>query len=103
MLAGDDLGKHSPEKVASHFENELAKHKMQSKVFIQKGYKHGTSLVFFVNGSSYYANYVDPVKALDSLKGFVADVRLMYFKNGQITSDQLTDWIKSAPALGDDS
>jgi hypothetical protein len=34
LLVGDDLGKHSPEKVASHFENELAKHKMQSKVFI---------------------------------------------------------------------
>ncbi|MEP0175017.1 MAG: hypothetical protein ABJH28_10835 [Paraglaciecola sp.] len=103
LLAGDDLGKHSPEKVASHFENELAKHKMQSKVFIQKGYKHGTSLVFFVDGSSYYANYVNPVQALDSLKSFVADVRLMYFKNGQITFDQLAHWIKSAPALGDDS
>jgi hypothetical protein len=101
LLAGKDLGKHSPEKVAQHFEGLLLKQKMSSKVFIQHGYEHGTSLVFFVNGSSYYANYINPVKAMESLNGLVADVRLMYFKSGQITAEQLTQWIKSAPTVSD--
>lgn len=101
FYAGSDLGKHSPEKVAQHFKDKLAYYGMTSEVFIKHAHNAGSSMAFFVNGEPYKGDPVGPLEAMKLLDALSADARLTYFDNGQITPQQLKEWIQSAPANKD--
>jgi len=98
LYAGKDLGKHSPEKVAQLFKSKLAEEAMTAEVFIKPNHEYGTVMAFFINGESYFNDYIIPMEAIKNIDTLAAEARLFYFKNEQITPHQLSEWIKYGKA-----
>lgn len=84
LYAGKDLGKHPPEKIAQYFMDELEKLGIKSKVFIKHDHEYGSSMSFYINGDSWLRKVVNPLMAVDRIKGLAAEAKLVYFTNGQI-------------------
>lgn len=97
FYAGDDLGKHAPEKVAQLFRKKLSEQNMTSDVFVKQNHRHGSVMAFFINGESYHYDWVGPLHALETLEGLSAEARLFFLKNKQITSKELEHWVKGNP------
>lgn len=98
FYVGKDLGNHSPVKVANYIKAEFAKNGMVAEVFIKLGHEHGSSVTYFVEGGREILNPLPPAKAINKLEGFVAEVKLVYFKDKKITPDELGKWVKSTTA-----
>ena len=84
LYAGKDLGKHSPEKIAQYFKDELAKHNVKAEVFIKHNHEYGSSMTFYINGDSWLKKAVGALEAVDMIEGLAAEAKLVYFTNGQI-------------------
>ncbi|PCI97251.1 MAG: hypothetical protein COB14_09300 [Alphaproteobacteria bacterium] len=91
LYAGKDLGEHSPESVAEYFKKELAKHHVNAKVFIHQNHPYGTSMAFYINGSSWLKKPVDPLKGIEKIKGLAAETLLILYTEGR-----LKEWPKEA-------
>lgn len=95
FYAGNDLGKHSPEKIAAYMEAEFAKNGVSAKVFIKPNHGHGSSASFIVRGGREVMNPIDPLSAIKNIEGFVANIKLVFFADKLITSSELGKWVKS--------
>jgi hypothetical protein len=95
FYAGNDLGKHSPEKIAAYMEAEFAKNGILAKVFIKPNPEHGSSASFIVRGGREVMNPIDPLSAIKNIEGFVANIKLVFFADKLITSSELGKWVKS--------
>lgn len=98
FYVGDDLGKHSPEKIAVHIENEFAKHGVSAKVFFRENKPYASRIAFMMKGGSFLYEPTDPISAINSIKSFAAEMKLLYFRDKDITSDQLKVWVKATDA-----
>lgn len=95
FYAGNDLGKHSPEKIAAYMKTEFEKNGVLAKVFIKENREHGSSSSFLVRGGRKVMNPVDPLSAIKNIEDFVANIKLVFFADKLITSSELEKWIKS--------
>jgi len=86
LYAGEDLGDHSPEKVAQYFKDEFTKNNINAEVFIQKNHPYGTSMGFYINGESLIRNPVDPLKGIEILKGMAAEALLILYTEKRIST-----------------
>lgn len=84
LYAGADLGKHSPEKVGQYFVDELAKEGVKSRVFIHSDHEHGSSMAFYVNGSSWKDEPVRPSDALGMIEFLANESKLILYTEGRI-------------------
>lgn len=91
LYAGNDLGEHSPEKVAQYFKGELAKHSMKAEVFIKSDHEYGTSMGFYINGGSWLRTPVDPLKGAELIEAMAAEAILILYTEGRIS-----EWPKGA-------
>ena len=89
LYAGEDLGKHKPETVAKHFTDYLTnKRGLPAKTFIQRGHPHGTSMAFYINGSSWLFQPVNPMKGIEKLDALAAEAKLIL-----LTDERVDGWI----------
>lgn len=84
FYAGADLGKHPPEKVGKHFQDELAKHGMRSEIFIKHDHEYGSSMGFYINGDSWLRLPIDPLEATKKIEALAAEAKLILFTDGRI-------------------
>lgn len=84
LYAGKDLGNNSPEKVAQHFKNQLAKRQVKAEVFIKSDHPYGTSMGFYINGGSWLRDPVDPLKGIELLDALAADAIMILYSEGRI-------------------
>ena len=91
LYAGDDLGEHSPEKVAEYFERELTKNNISAKVFIKHKHPYGTSMGFYINGSSWLRDPVNPLKGIELIEALAAEALLILY-----TEKRIKEWPKGA-------
>ena len=94
FYAGSDLGHHSPEKIAQAFKLKFKQQKVRAEVFIKYPHDSGSAVAFFINGQSYTADWLGVIEALDTVKHASNEAKLIYFKNKQISSEQLKKWAK---------
>ena len=80
LYAGNDLGKHPPEKIARLFRDRLAKHKVRSRVFIKKGHPYGSSMAFYINGESWLREPVQPSRGYEMIEALAAETNLILLK-----------------------
>ena len=92
---GDDLGKHSPEKIVNHIETVFSQHGMQAKVFINHQQSYSSSVAYIVDGGKEVFDPVPPVQAIKQIKSFSADMKLVFFADKLITSNELAKWAKA--------
>ena len=85
FYAGADLGKHPPEKVGKYFQDELAKHGMNSEVFIKHDHDYGSSMGFYINGDSWLRDPVRPSKGVEMIEALAAEAKLILLTKGRIT------------------
>tara|TARA_R110002049_G_scaffold285233_1_gene466052 strand:+ start:21311 stop:21814 length:504 start_codon:yes stop_codon:yes gene_type:complete len=83
LYAGNDLGKHSPEKVGRYFVDALAKDGVRAKVFIKPDHEFGSSMAFYINGDSWRDEPVDPLKGVDLIEFLAAESKLILFADGR--------------------
>ena len=95
FYAGNDLGQHSPEKIAVYIENMFAENGMRAKVFIKHNHQSGSSVAYMIMGGRRIMNPKDPVSAISRIEGFAADAKLVFFVDGKISSSELEKWVKS--------
>jgi len=89
LYAGEDLGKHKPETVAKHFTDYLSnKRGLHAKAFIQRGHPYGTSMAFYINGSSWLFQPVKPMKGIEKLDALAAEAKLIL-----LTDERVDGWI----------
>lgn len=86
LYAGEDLGKHKPETVAKHFTDYLTnKRGLSAKAFIQRGHPHGTSMAFYINGSTWLFQPVNPLEAIEKLKFMADEAKLILYTDGRLS------------------
>lgn len=91
LYAGNDLGNHTPEKVAQYLMDELKKHRVNSTVFIKHKHPYGTSMAFYINGSSWLRNPVGPMRGIELIEALAAETKLILLKYGR-----LKEWPQAA-------
>ena len=84
FYAGNDLGKHTPEKIARLFRDGLAEYKVPARVFIKRGHPHGSSMAFYINGESWLRAPVRPSKGYEMIEALAAETNLILLKRGRI-------------------
>ncbi len=95
FYAGNDLGHHSPEKIANHIEAEFAKNGVKARVFIQDGHSSGSNISYIVRGGREVMSPKEPYSAIKSIEGFVANMKLVYLADELISTTELGKWVKS--------
>lgn len=90
FYAGKDLGKHSPEKVAQYFKDELAKQNIKAEVFIKHGHEYGSSMAFYIIGDSWLRKPINPLDGIKEIETLAAETKLILLTEGQIN-----EWPKS--------
>lgn len=98
FYVGDDLGIHSPEKIAAHIRNMFAKHGVSAKVFFKDNKPYASRVAFIMKGGSFLYEPTDPVSAINSIESFAAEMKLLLFRDKDITSEQLKVWVKATEA-----
>lgn len=84
LYAGEDLGKHSPEKIGQYFVDKLSKEGLKAKVFIKPDHGFGSSMAFYINGASWLDDAVDPLKAVEMLESLAAESKLSLYSKGRL-------------------
>lgn len=84
FFAGSDLGKHPPNKIAQYFKDELAKHQVQSEVFIQDDWQYGSAMGFYINGESWLRDPIRPSQAIKKIEALAAETLLLLHTKGKI-------------------
>ena len=84
FYAGNDLGKHPPEKIARLFRDGLAEYKVPARVFVKHGHQHGSSMAFYINGESWLREPVRPSKGYEMIEALAAETNLILLKRGRI-------------------
>lgn len=104
---GNDLGKHSPEKIAKYIEKEFSKVGMKAKVFIDSSKNGNSNISYIVRGGKNMMNPKEPFEAIKTIAGFSANTKLALFADNIISPETLEAWSKAnaayiPKALGDD-
>lgn len=84
LYAGDDLGKHSPEKVGKYFVDALAAKSLPAQVFIERDHEYGSSIAFYIDGQSWNRQAVDPLSATKQIDALIAETNLILLTRGRI-------------------
>ena len=98
FYVSNDLGKHSPEKIANYIQAEFAKNGVKAKVFIEYRHEYGSSISYIVRGGRETMNPKEPYSAIKDIEGFVANMKLVYLADELITTTELGKWVKSDTA-----
>lgn len=88
LFVGKDFGKHPPEKIGQYFIDKLAERGLKAEVFIKKGYEHGSSMAFYINGTTWMMDYLRPSEALNKINFLANETKLILFNEKRIS-----DWI----------
>ena len=90
LYAGEDLGHHKPETVAKHFTDYLTnKRGLPAKVFIQDDHPYGTTMAFYINGSSWLFQPINPLEGIEKLDALAAEAKLIL-----LTDERVSKWIQ---------
>ena len=84
LYAGEDLGKHPPDKVGQYFVDALAKEGVRAKVFIKPDHEFGSSMAFYIDGDSWRDDPVRPSEGLELLEFLTAESKLILYAHGRI-------------------
>jgi len=98
FYAGKDLGHHSPEKIADYIKKEFSKYGMVARVFINVEHEFSSSVAYIIGGGKEVFDPVSPAKAIKNIKGFAADMKLVFFADKLITPNELEKWAKADAA-----
>ena len=98
FYSGNDLGQHSPDKIANYIKNKFSENGMDANVFIDDALNGVSSVAFIVDGGKEVMNPTNPIKAIETIEGFAADMKLVFFADKQITSNELSRWVKAEKA-----
>ncbi|TDF41313.1 hypothetical protein EYS14_00160 [Alteromonadaceae bacterium M269] len=98
FYAGDDLGEHNPDKIAAYIKNEFDKYGVMARVFIKYDHEYGSSIAYLMSGGRkvmHKPNIIDGIKGIET---FVAEMKLIFFKDKKISPQQLKEWVVATKA-----
>lgn len=86
LYAVEDLGIHSPEKVGKYFVDHLNSEGVQAKVFVQRDHKHGSAMIFMIDGASWTDMAIRPSEGIAKLPAMSAESKLILLTKGRIST-----------------